>query len=206
MKVLKFGGTSVGSAENIQKVIEIVKNVSQNLNVAVVVSAVGGITDKLLNAANKAVAKNITYKDDFSQIKLIHLNIINELISSERKRAEVKKVINESLNTLEKLLEGIYLINELSPKTTDKLLSNGEQMSSFIISEAMKLNDIDVSLKNSQDLIVTDTNFTNASVNFNVTNKNIKQYFETSNNSVTLLPGFISKSKKVKSPDKIFSK
>ncbi len=194
MKVLKFGGTSVGSAKNIQKVIEIVKNSSQDSDVAVVVSAVGGITDKLLNAANKAVAKNNTYKEEFNNIKLIHLNVIDELIDSES-NTKVKDVINDRLNTLEKLLEGIYLINELSPKTTDKLLSNGEQMSSFIISETMNQEGIDVELKNSQDLIITDTNHTNASINFSTTNKNIKQYFEKNSTSVTLLPGFISKSK-----------
>ncbi|MCK0110520.1 bifunctional aspartate kinase/homoserine dehydrogenase I [Flavobacteriaceae bacterium S0825] len=193
MKVLKFGGTSVGSAKNIQKVIEIVKNISQDSNVAVVVSAVGGITDKLLNAANKAVAKDTTYNEVFNQVKLIHLDIIDELIKTEI-NSEVKENINSKLNSLEKLLEGIYLINELSPKTTDKLLSNGEQMSSYIISEAMKLNGIDVQLKSSQELIVTDNNYTNATVNFNQTNNNVKSYFETNNTSVTLLPGFISKS------------
>ncbi|TJY33876.1 bifunctional aspartate kinase/homoserine dehydrogenase I [Pontimicrobium aquaticum] len=194
MKVLKFGGTSVGSAKNILKVITIIKNISQDSDVVVVVSAVGGITDKLLNAANKAVIKDRSYKELFKQIQLIHLDIIEDLIPSEIKSAEVKKMINKRLDTLEKLLEGIYLINELSPKTTDKLLSNGEQMSSFIISEAMKLHGINAELKNSQELVVTDTNYTNATVNFNATNKNIKQYFETHNNSVTLLPGFISKS------------
>ena len=193
MKVLKFGGTSVGSAKNIQKAIEIVKNLSQESNITVVVSAIGGITNKLLNAANKAVAKDDTYKEVFNEIRLIHLDIIDELINSES-NTKVKNVINDRLNTLEKLLEGIYLINELSPKTTDKLLSNGEQMSSYIISEAMKLNDIDVQLKNSQELVVTDNDYTNASVLFGATNKKIKNFFDTTNSLVTLLPGFISKS------------
>lgn len=69
MKILKFGGTSVGSAKNINKVIEIVSKSSKKEDVVVVVSAVGGITDKLLNGANKAVSKDSTYKDTFDQIK-----------------------------------------------------------------------------------------------------------------------------------------
>ena len=193
MKILKFGGTSVGSAKNIIKVIEIVKNQSQNSDIAVIVSAVGGITDKLLNSANKAVAKDSTYKEIFNQIKSIHLDIIDELINT-KSNTKIKEGINTKLDELEKLLEGIYLINELSPKTTDKLLSYGEQMSSYIIAVAMKLNAIDVKLKNSQELLITDTNYTNASVNFKITNNNIKSYFETNSHSVTLLPGFISRS------------
>ena len=88
----------------------------------------------------------------------------------------------------------MYLINELSPKTTDKLLSFGELISSLIIYEAMKLKGINVQLKNSQNLIVTDSNFTNAAVNFEETNANITTYFESNKKMVTILPGFISKS------------
>ncbi|WP_347926247.1 bifunctional aspartate kinase/homoserine dehydrogenase I [Pontimicrobium sp. SW4] len=194
MKVLKFGGTSVGSAKNIQKVIEIVKNSSKKTNnIAVVVSAVGGITDKLLNSANKAVEKDITYKEIFNQVKSIHLDIIDGLIVTGS-TSKIKEEVNNKLDTLQKLLEGIYLINELSPKTTDKLLSFGEQMSSYIISEAMKASGIDVTLKNSQELIITDNNYTNASVKFDITNRNIVSFFEKNTSSVTLLPGFVSKS------------
>ena len=114
MKVLKFGGTSVGSAKNIQKVIEIVSSQSKSNNIAVVVSAVGGVTDKLLEAANKAANKDASYIDELNAIKKLHLNVINNLIKNES-LALVKSVINKQLARLEKLLEGIYLINELSP-------------------------------------------------------------------------------------------
>ena len=95
---------------------------------------------------------------------------------------------------LEKLLDGIYLINELSPQTTDKLLSFGELMSSRIIFEAMQQKGLNVQLKNSQNLIVTDSNFTNAAVQFEETNANITTYFEHNDKLITILPGFISKS------------
>ena len=193
MKVLKFGGTSVGSAKNISKVIKIVKEESASENIAVVVSAVGGITDKLLIAAEKAINKDHSYKEDFEALRLRHIEVIDGLLSGEVHEITTDIVLDH-LSRLEKLLDGVYLINELSPKTTDKLLSFGELISSLIIYEAMKLKGINVQLKNSQNLIVTDSNFTNAAVNFEETNANITTYFESNKKMVTILPGFISKS------------
>ena len=193
MKVLKFGGTSVGSAKNISKVIKIVREESATENIAVVVSAVGGITDKLLIAADKAINKDHSYKQDFEALRLKHIEVIDGLLSGEVHEITTDIVLNH-LSKLEKLLDGVYLINELSPKTTDKLLSFGELISSLIIFEAMKSKGINVQLKNSQNLIVTDSNFTNAAVNFEETNANITTYFESNKKMVTILPGFISKS------------
>ena len=193
MKILKFGGTSVGSAKNINRVIDIVSTISNESKVAVVVSAVGGITDKLLAVANKAINKDASYKTDLETIKDIHQTIINELITDDR-CSIVSEIIQDRLNQLEGLLDGIYLINELSPKTTDKLLSFGELMSSYIIVEAMKIKGLDAKLKNSQDIVVTNSEHTNATVNFNKTNANITSYFKTNKNQITLFPGFISKS------------
>lgn len=193
MNVLKFGGTSVGSAENIKKVIEIVKSASENDHVVVVVSAVGGITDKLMRASQKAIANDLNYKNDFNKLKQQHVEVMEGLLSGST-LLDTKDVIFEKLAELEKLLDGIFLINELSPKTTDKLLSFGELMSSLIIFEAMQEYGLNVQLKNSQNLIVTDSNFTNASVQFEETNANITSYFEHNKKLVTILPGFISKS------------
>ena len=193
MKVLKFGGTSVGSAKNISKVIKIVKEESASENIAVVVSAVGGITDKLLIAADKAINKDHSYKEDFEALRLKHIEVIDGLLTGEVHEITTDIVLNH-LSRLEKLLDGVYLINELSPKTTDKLLSFGELISSLIIYEAMKSKGVNVQLKNSQNLIVTDSNFTNAAVNFEETNANITTYFESNQKMVTILPVFISKS------------
>ena len=193
MKILKFGGTSVGSAKNINRVIDIISNISKESKVAVVVSAVGGITDKLLAVADKAIKKDSTYKTDLESIKDIHQALIDELIIDEMYNI-VSEIIQDRLNQLERLLDGIYLINELSPKTTDKLLSFGELMSSYIIVEAMKVKGLDAKLKNSQDIVVTNSEHTNAAVNFKKTNANINSYFKTNTNQITLFPGFISKS------------
>jgi aspartokinase/homoserine dehydrogenase 1 len=201
MKVLKFGGTSVGSAENINKVISILEQQSKSSNIAVVVSAVGGITDKLLEAANLACNKNLDYKQIYDRIWSRHNKIIEGLfINSENDKSiqkaheELQDLISEKLNELKSLLGGIYLINELSPKTKDKLLSFGEDLSSTIIYHTLKSRHLDATLKNSQDLIITDLSFNSALVNFEITNANIQSFFKSNTRSIVLLPGFVSKS------------
>ena len=192
MKVLKFGGTSVGSAKNINRVIRILNDISSNDTVITVVSAVGGITDKLLAAANLAVQKDESYKDGFKTIESIHFEIIDKLIEGDK--LHVITFVSDELNKLKQLLDGLFLINELSPKTTDKLLSFGELLSSYIITEAIKSKGLKANLKNSQELIITDKNHTNASVNFEITNANIISHFKNDNHPITILPGFISRS------------
>ena len=136
MNVLKFGGTSVGSTENIKKVIQILDNYSKEDSLICVVSAVGGITDKLLKAGELAQNKNESYLAEYKLIKQIHLDILSELIPNQNEAS--KEYLESKLHALKSLLDGIYLINELSPKTSDKLVSFGELLSSFIIAETMK--------------------------------------------------------------------
>ena len=201
MKVLKFGGTSVGSAENINKVISILEQQSKNSKIAVVVSAVGGITDKLLEAAHLACNKNEEYKDIYNAIWSRHNKVIEGLFENSQKDKSLQKdhenlhdLISEKLKELRSLLDGIYLINELSPKTKDKLLSFGEALSSTIIYHTLKSRNLDAALKNSQDLIATDLNFNNAQVDFEITNANIQSFFNLNSESIILFPGFVSKS------------
>lgn len=192
MKVLKFGGTSVGSSSNINKVINILESYAKNSTVACVVSAVGGITDKLLLAGEQAKNKDYTFEDTFNTIKDIHTNIIKELNPNQNE--SILTFLDEKLSGLKSLLDGIFLINELSPKTSDKLVSYGEKLSSYIIAETMKNRGLCTERKNSQELIQTNSNFTKAEVNYSVTNSNIKTYFDSASQHITILPGFISKS------------
>ncbi|WP_100611633.1 bifunctional aspartate kinase/homoserine dehydrogenase I [Confluentibacter lentus] len=192
MKVLKFGGTSVGSAKNINNVINILENVSKNDSIICTVSAVGGITDKLLLAGKQAQNKDVAYINTFNLIKDIHVVIIEELNLNNGK--SIIEYVTVELNALKSLLDGIYLINELSPKTSDKLVSFGELLSSFIIAETMKHRGMSVVCKNSQELIITNSNFTKAEVNYSITNKNIQDYFNSTPQKITIIPGFISKS------------
>ncbi|MCF7568582.1 bifunctional aspartate kinase/homoserine dehydrogenase I [Sabulilitoribacter arenilitoris] len=192
MKVLKFGGTSVGSSKNINSVIHILDNYSKEDTVICVVSAVGGITDKLLLAGTQAQNKDTNFLNTFNTIKEIHLDIINEL--NPNKSKDILVDVNEQLKTLKSLLDGIYLINELSPKTSDKLVSFGESLSSFIIAKTMKNRGLSARQKNSQHLIITNSNFTKAEVDFNITNSNIKGYFKSASQQITILPGFVANS------------
>lgn len=191
MHVLKFGGTSVGSATNINSVISILNTYAKNSAVVCVVSAVGGITDKLLNAGTLAQQGSHAFVDEFELIKKIHFEIFSELNPAQKNNPN--PYLEEQLSHLKKLLEGIFLINEQSPKTSDKLVSFGELLSSFIITETMCNRGIDVVRKNSQELIVTNANFTKAEVNYEVTNANIRNYFKKPH-AITILPGFVSKS------------
>lgn len=191
MKVLKFGGSSVESSENIKKVIKIVRENSLNNNIAVVVSALGGVTDLLLEAGNLACNSDIEYKNNLKTIEERHFQIVRELILVNN-QSSVLGMVKTALNKLESTLEGVFLINELSNKTSDKIVSFGELLSSYIISEAMKYSDLDAVLKNSQELIVTDENFSNASVKFKDTTSNIEDYFNSNKHQIVVLPGFVA--------------
>lgn len=194
MQVLKFGGTSVGSSKNINRVITILENYATKDKVICVVSAVGGITDKLLKAGRLAQKKDEDYLSEYKTIKSIHLKLLLDLVPSKNKT--ISKTIEDKLKQLKELLDGIYLINELSPQTSDKLVSFGELLSSFIITEALKYKGVNAKRKNTQDLIVTNSNFTKAEVDFETTNLKIRDYFNESDYSITIVPGFISKSSK----------
>ncbi len=192
MKVLKFGGTSVGSAKNINKVISILEDYAKTNTVICVVSAVGGITDKLLLAGKQAQNKDNSFLNTFNAIKTIHFEIINEL--NPNKSDSILNYVENRLGELKNLLEGIYLINELSPKTSDKLVSFGESLSSYIIAETMKNRALSTERKNSQELVITNSNFTKAEVDFSITNSNIQNYFKSATQQITILPGFVASS------------
>src|SRR5690606_17941124 len=120
------------------------------------------------------------------------LLIVEELKPMHNK--EIQSHLKDQLGDLKKLLDGIFLINELSPQTTDKLMSYGELLSSYIITEVIREKGIAVTRKNGQELIITNSNFTKAEVKFDSTNKQIHDYFSTAGQDLTIVPGFISKS------------
>jgi aspartokinase/homoserine dehydrogenase 1 len=182
MKVLKFGGTSVGSSENIRKVKSIVE--SQNGDVIVVVSALGGITDKILGAARNAAVGNEKFHDDLAEIKTRHLQAIHELFNGA---GSIKIIVTELLDELEQILTGITLVGELTAKTLDRIAGIGERISSHIVAQFLGAARIDAS-----EFIRTDSNFGKAAVDFAVTNKNIKEIFADFK-GVAVVPGFISK-------------
>ncbi|SNY99491.1 bifunctional aspartate kinase/homoserine dehydrogenase I [Flagellimonas pacifica] len=192
MKVLKFGGTSVANPENINRVKVIVQNVGSK-KVAVVVSAFGGITDLLLNTASLAANQNLKYKESLAEIENRHISTIKELIPVQKQSGILSKVKSD-LNVLETLLEGAFLIGEITPKLSDKIVSYGELLSSFIISEFFKAEGLDATFKDSRELIVTDENYGKAAVDFKKTNQQCNAFFEADKHQTFILPGFVASS------------
>lgn len=185
MKVLKFGGTSVGTAENIRKVKSIIE--SQNCDIIVVVSALGGITDKILTAARNASFGTGDFHKDLAEIKIRHEEAIQSLFNGT---GSINKIVTELLDELEQILTGITLVGELTSKTLDRIAGIGERISSHIVAQFIGANRFD-----SSEFIRTDSNFGKATVDFNVTNKNIETVFDGFK-GVAVVPGFISKNAK----------
>jgi len=190
MKVLKFGGSSVGTPERIKGVLEIVAgSITKEDAPVVVFSAFQGITDLLIDAGKKASAGKQSYKNTFTDIKTRHLEAVKALISEEYLE-ETKGKTNLLLDDLQQVLYGIFLVKEMSPRSLDYVMSFGERLSAFIISQAFKSKGIDAAYLDSRTVIQTDDNFGNARVNFNATDILIKNYFRDKEN-LTIITGFI---------------
>ena len=131
MKVMKFGGTSVGSAESILRVKSIVEK--QTEPVIVVVSALGGITDKLIRTSHMAVEGDALYQKSFDEIKQRHDEMIDAVIPTGEKRNELQTKVDRLLEELRSIYQGVYLIRDLSPKTQAAIVSYGERISCQIV-------------------------------------------------------------------------
>jgi aspartokinase/homoserine dehydrogenase 1 len=189
MKVLKFGGSSVANSENIQKVLAIVATESKNHKIAVVVSAFGKTTDKLLAAANSALEDIQITKEILETIKAVHYQIIDALIVTNK--TAVSDEVTYLFDRLSSMFEGVFLLQELSNKTLGKICSFGERLSSYIIANAAK-EILDATHKESRELIITNDYYLNAQVNFKITNEKINSFFKENKHQVTVLGGFIS--------------
>ena len=193
MKVLKFGGTSVANAQNIKLVLDIVSKKAADEKLVVVVSALSKVTDMLLLASKKAAAGDESFKEILIEIEKKHLEALKELIPVTEQSSllsHIKRIINH----LETLLDGCYLLGELSLRTSDTILSFGELLSSYIIAEALKQNFQNSSYKDSRELIKTNSNFGKAAVNFEITNELINDFFASNEDQVVVIPGFIAAS------------
>jgi aspartokinase/homoserine dehydrogenase 1 len=193
MNVLKFGGTSVANAQNINLVLDIINESSKKTKLVVVVSAFSGVTDLLVLAASNAAAKDKNYKEIVYQIEKKHKDAIEQLIFLSD-QSELIDTINSHINHLKTLLDGCYLLGELSNRTSDTILSFGELLSAQIIFKALELKDSNAGYIDSRNIIKTNNHFGKAVVNFEVSNSLIHDFFNTSPNSVVVIPGFIAAS------------
>ncbi|MAN27173.1 MULTISPECIES: bifunctional aspartate kinase/homoserine dehydrogenase I [Mesonia] len=193
MKVLKFGGTSVANAENIQLVKNIVQKESSSNYLCVVVSALGGVTDLLLDSVFLASQQKEAYQETFQLIEKKHLEVVKKLIPVQQ-QSSVMSFLKRELNILETLLEGAFLIGETTPKLLDKILGYGEILSSKIIHSYFTAEGISCAYKDSRELIKTNTQFGRALVNFEITEKNLTENITETETQVYLMPGFVASS------------
>jgi bifunctional aspartokinase / homoserine dehydrogenase 1 len=191
MITLKFGGTSVANAQNIKLVIEIIRQKAKENKLVIVLSALSGVTDMLINTSKKAAAKDETYKNIIDEIKQKHFDAIAELVENTNQNQLLIK-INSQINQLQTLLDGCYLLGELSPRTSDAIASFGELLSSQIIATALQQTIPNSNFKDSRELIKTNSTFGKALVDFEITTKLISEYFSSNKSQVVLLPGFIA--------------
>ena len=185
MKVLKFGGTSVGSVESILSVKKIVE--AEKEPVVVVVSALGGITDKLIKTSKLALAGDLSYQSEFDEIAVRHHQMIEAVIPSGENKERLLETIDALLDELKSIYQGVYLIRDLSPKTSAAIVSYGERLSSNIVAvliDGAKWFDsrtfIKTEIKSGRQLLASD-----------LTHELVKQAF-VDLPKVTLVPGFIS--------------
>ncbi|MQX28470.1 bifunctional aspartate kinase/homoserine dehydrogenase I [Alistipes sp. dk3620] len=184
MKVLKFGGTSVGSEKGLSQVKKIVESCSED--VIVVVSALGGITDQLLLTARLAAAGDEAYMPQCTAMIARHNELVEKIVLPEN-RPGVQNRLDELLDELRNIFKGVYLIRDLSPKTTDMILSYGERLSSEIVCGAVA-----GSVRyDAREFIKTKPLFNRHVVDFASTEKLIERRFEKMPH-VAIVPGFIA--------------
>ena len=189
MKVLKFGGTSVANSKSITNVLKIVQE--QKGPIAVVVSALGGITNLLMEMLSLAKSGDKDYKEHLPFIEKRHLETIKNCVPILYQSAIIS-FLKKHLNELESRLDAIHLLEEATPKNNAAISAYGELLSSNIIQEIFSFNGIESVLKDSRDLIKTMHHNGREVVDHHTTDYNIKNYFKLNNSEVVLLPGFIA--------------
>ncbi|MFN3588646.1 MAG: bifunctional aspartate kinase/homoserine dehydrogenase I [Spirosomataceae bacterium] len=190
MKILKFGGTSVGTVESIEQVISIIqKNIVEGNKIAVVYSAFGGVTNKLIEIGKLASVHDTKYLELLKLVEERHLNAVRGLVDIKAQSSAMAKT-KGLFNELEDLLRGVSLLQELSLRTMDFLLSFGERLSTTIITEALISRGISASFLDARKVIKTDDHFSHAEVNFSLTNDLIRKHFSQTTD-LQCVTGFI---------------
>jgi aspartokinase/homoserine dehydrogenase 1 len=191
MQVLKFGGSSVASAEAMKQVAVIIQEEIKKEETVVVVSALGKVTDMLLQSGILAAEGNIEYKSIFQQMVERHLNTCKELLPITNQSSILSKIMQQ-FNEIEDILNGIYLLREISDRTKDRIVCYGELLSSQILSAYLTSIGITNRWKDSREFIRTDSTYTKASVDFKHTNEFINNYLSEQSETLYIIPGFIA--------------
>ena len=188
MKVLKFGGTSVGSVESILSLKAIVEKEAQKQPIIVVVSALGGITDKLIATSLLAQKGDEAWKDEFQAMVERHHKMIDTIITDPRKREQLFNIVDSLFEQLRSIYFGVYLIHDLSKKTQDAIVSYGERLSSNIVATLVQ----GAKWYDSREFIKTVRKNHNNTLDSELTNRLVRRTFSDLQR-ISLVPGFISK-------------
>jgi len=189
MKVLKFGGSSVGTPERIREVKRIIE--SQPLPIIIVISAFQGVTDQLYTISELASRGNTEYEIQLKAISEKHIEFSNKLIEDDIKRQEVIDAVNNIINELKELLKGIFVLRELTRHASDQAITIGERLSSFIISKFLD----NCIYEDSREFIKTVISAGNTVVDFDLTNSLVREKIGKPEN-IIVVPGFIASNSK----------
>ena len=190
MKVMKFGGTSVGSVKSILSLKNIVEAEARTQPVIVVVSALDGITDKLIATSQMAKQGDEHYREEFDAMVKRHHQMIDTIITDDKKRVDLFNNVDQLFDQLKSIYYGVSLIHDLSKKTEDTIVSYGERLSSNIVAALIK-NGVRM---NSRDFIRTEKKLGKHVLATEETKRLVKDAFKDMNEkSVYVVPGFIAR-------------
>jgi bifunctional aspartokinase / homoserine dehydrogenase 1 len=197
MIVLKFGGTSVADARNILKVGAIISRLNtknKKEQIAVVVSAMTGVTDELIRISRLASTRDNIYLDLFTKLKQRHHAAISDLGLSKEKG--LKEFVDQLFDGIKDTLHGVYLVRELSARTLDFISAHGELLSARIIASSFKKQKLSAGFLDARTMIKTDEQFGSALVDFTITNKNLRAHFRNTKNRIEVITGFVASTEK----------
>jgi bifunctional aspartokinase / homoserine dehydrogenase 1 len=191
MKVLKFGGTSVGTVDSIKQVIDIIENnLKKGEQIAVVFSAMGGVTNRLIEIGKMAASGNGDYAEFLKMVEERHFVIVRGLINVKQ-QSSTFAAVRGLFNELSDILRGVSWIRELSERTLDLIMSFGERLSTLVITEILKSRGVDAEFCDARQIIHTNASYGMGDVDFDITNLQILEYFARTT-SVLCVTGFIA--------------
>ncbi|MBN2601961.1 MAG: bifunctional aspartate kinase/homoserine dehydrogenase I [Candidatus Marinimicrobia bacterium] len=191
MKVVKFGGTSVGKPENLNTIYQIIENLYQTDNaITAVFSALFGVTDELIAISRMAAQKDPHYENRIKKLHSRHRDFIEPLFT-DHLAAELLSIINQLFEELKEIIHGVYLLKELSNRSLDLVMSFGERLSNTIVTYYGKSLTLPVHYVDARQLIVTDDNFGAARIQPDLTSSKIREYFQ-STSGIQIITGFIA--------------
>ncbi len=190
MKVLKFGGTSIATPKRLAAVLDLIHKAEKETQIAVVVSAFGGVTDQLIKMMELAGKGEDAYQSEFKSFVDKHDEMINAMTTAQR-----QEVLRQSIKTytsrLSEILRGVFLVRHVAPKTYNQILSYGERLSARIITSSLNERGAEAEFIDTRYYVKTDDNYDGGVVDFETTNQNFRKYFQTHNNT-QIVTGFIA--------------